>query len=235
MFLRKKVNCTANELHSCEKRTLYEFADNVAEHDMALLDARRVGGGHIEQDVRTFLHLAAGLARHSDDFHAHLLGHLEGVEDVLGVAGGGNAHDDVTSLGGAAQQAREDEVVAVIVAHSGEVGGVAVEGFGVEGRPVEVEAAGELGGEVLRVGGAATVAAEMDFAAAAQGGDNHVSRLLDALHKFGVIENRLLRGDGLLDGLGDTGVHNLIIRLKTTIKQAVLAAPGHNLLECQCQ
>ena len=235
MFLRKKVNSTANALRSCEKRTLYEFADNVAEHDMALLDARRVGGGHIEQDVRTFLHLAAGLARHGDDFHPHLLGHLEGVEDVLGVAGGGDAHDDVAGLGGAAQQAREDEVVAVIVAHSGEVGGVAVEGFGVEGRPVEVEAAGELGGEVLRVGGAATVAAEMDFAAAAQRRGDHLRRVINATQKVIIVQNRLLRSDGLLNGLGDTGVHNLIIRLKTTIKQAVLAAPGHNLLECQCQ
>ena len=82
-----------------------------------------------------------------------------------------------------------------------------MEGFGVERRPVEVEAAGELRGEVLGVCRAAAIAAEMDFAAATQGCYNHVRSLLYAVEKFGVIQNRLLRGDGLLNGLGDSLVH----------------------------
>lgn len=199
-----------------EHHRLYEFADDMADHDVALLDARGVLGGYIQQGVGVVFHRTAGLASHGDDFNAHLLGHLEGVEDVFGVAGGGDAHDDITGFGGAAQQAREDEVVAVVVAHGGEVGGVAVEGFGVERWPVEVETAGEFRGKVLRVCRAAAVSAEMDFAAIAQGCDNHFRRLLDAVEEFGVVQNRLFRGDGLFDGLWDSGVHGIglgVIRL----------------------
>ena len=179
----------------------------MSDHDVAFLDTWRVGGGHVQEDLRVILHPAAGLAGHGDNVHAHLLSHFKGIEDVLGVAGGGDAHDDIAGLGGAAQKAREDKVVAVVVAHGGEVGGVAMEGFGVERRPVEVEAAGEFGGEVLGVGRATAVAAEVDFSAAAKGGGDEVRGLLDADQKSGVLQNRLLDSDGLADGLGDAGVH----------------------------
>ena len=82
-----------------------------------------------------------------------------------------------------------------------------MEGFGVERRPVEVETAGEFGGEVLGICRAATIAAEMDFAAATQGCGNHLRSLLDAVEKFGVIQNRLLHGDGLFNGLRYSGIH----------------------------
>ena len=179
----------------------------MANHNVAFLDAGGVGGGDVEEDVGEILHLAAGLAGHGDDFHAQFLSHLEGVEDVFGVAGGGDAHDDIASLGGAAQEPREDEVIAVVVAHGGEVGGVAMQGLGVERRPVEVETAGEFRGEVLGIRRATAVAAEVDFAAIAQGRGNHVRGLLDAVEELGVIQYRLFRGDGLGDGLGNSGVH----------------------------
>lgn len=187
-----------------------QFADDMADHDVALLDARGVLGGHIQQRVGIVFHRTAGLAGQGDDFHSHLFGHLKSVEDVFGVAGSGDAHDDITGFGSAAQQAREDEVVAVVVAHRGKVGGVAVEGFGVERWPVEVETAGEFRGKVLRVCRAAAVATEMDFAAIAQRSGDHVCCLLDAAEEFGVVQNRLFRGDGLFDGLGDSGVHGIV-------------------------
>lgn len=82
-----------------------------------------------------------------------------------------------------------------------------MEGFGVERRPVEVEAAGELGGEVLGVCRAATIAAEMDFATAPQRFGNHLRSSLDAVLKFGIVQNRLLHGDGLFNGLRYSGIH----------------------------
>ena len=85
-----------------------------------------------------------------------------------------------------------------------------MEGFGVERRPVEVEAAGKLGGEVLRVCRAATVTAKMDFAAAAKRFRNHLRCLLDAALKIEIVQNRLLGGDGLFNGLGDSWVHFLL-------------------------
>ena len=134
---------------------------------MALLDAGGVGGGDIQQDIRKFLHPAAGFASEGDGAHPYFLSCLENVEDVSGVAGGGDAHDHVPVFGGAAQEAGEGEVVAEVVGGGGEVRAVAVEGLGVEGRAVEVETARQFGGEVLCVGGAAAIAAEVDSSAAA--------------------------------------------------------------------
>ena len=82
-----------------------------------------------------------------------------------------------------------------------------MEGFGVERRPVEVETAGEFGGEVLRIGRAATIAAKVDFSAIAQRGGNHLRRLLDAGLEVIVVEDRLLHGDGIGNGLEYSGVH----------------------------
>lgn len=36
-----------------------ELADNVPNHNVAFLDARRIGGGHIEQDIGKIFHFAA--------------------------------------------------------------------------------------------------------------------------------------------------------------------------------
>ena len=134
---------------------------------MAFLDTGGVGGGDVQQDIRKFLHFAAGFASEGYGVHPYLLGRLENVEDVSGVAGGGDAHDDVPVFGGAAQEAGEGEVVAEVVGGGGEVGAVAVECLGVEGRAVEVEASRQFCGEVLCVGGAAAIAAEVDLSAAA--------------------------------------------------------------------
>ena len=189
----------------------------MSDHNVALLDTRGVGGGRIQEDVCEILHLAARFACHGDDFHTHLLGHLKGFEDVFGVSGGGDAHDDVALFRGAAQKPREDEVVAVVVAHGSEVGGVAVERFGVKRRTVEVETTGEFGSEMLRIGGTTAVAAEVDFASITQGCDNDIRRLLDAVEEFGVIQNRLFRGDGLFDGLRDSWVHITIYSLRFAV------------------
>lgn len=80
--------------------------------------------------------------------------------------------------------------------------------FGVERRPVEVEATGKLSGEVLCISGAATVTTEVDLSASSQGCGDHVRCLLDTAEEFGIVQYRQFRGDGLLDGLGDSGVHD---------------------------
>jgi len=209
----------------------------MANHDVALLDTGRVGGGHVEQDVGEVFHLAAGFARHGDDFHPHLLGHLEGFEDIFGVAGGGDAHDDIAGLGGTAQEPREDEVVAVVVAHSGEIGGVAVQRLGVERRTVEVETARKFGREMLRVGRAAAVAAKVNLAAVAQGcGDNLRSRL-DAAQEGLVVQNRLLRGDALLYGFGNSWIHFTVINgcLKNAAKIRIFQKQKNVSLPLVCK
>ena len=179
----------------------------MSEEDVALLDARGVGGGHVEEDVGVILHLAAALARHGDNMQSHLLGSLEGLEDVLGVAGGGDADDDIALFGGAAQQAREHQIIAVVVAHGGEVGGVAVQGLGIERGTVVVEAAGELRRQVLGVRRAAAVAAEMDLAAGPQRLCHHIRRRLHPRHQRFVRQNMLFYFDTLQYGFANSCIH----------------------------
>ena len=92
-----------------------------------------------------------------------------------------------------------------------------MERFGVERRTVEVEAAGEFRSEVLGVGGTASVTAEVDFAASTRRRNDYVRDLLDAVEEFGVIQNRLFRGDGLFDGLGNSWVHITIYGFRFTV------------------
>lgn len=85
-----------------------------------------------------------------------------------------------------------------------------MECLGVQRRAVEVEAPGEFRGEMLCVGGATPVAAEMDLAALAQGFDEHICSLLYAFKKLWIVQYRLFHGDGLLDGLENSWVHRLL-------------------------
>ena len=189
-------------------RGFHQFADNMPDHDVAFLDAGGIFGGYIQQDVGEIFHRPAGCAGHGDDLNAHLLGRFEGFEDVFGIAGGGDAHDDIAGFGSAPQESREDEVIAIVVAHGGEVGGVAVKGLGVERRPIEVETAGKFRSEVLGIGRAAAVAAEMDLAAIAQRFGNHLRRLLDAGLEVGVVEDRLFGGDAVGYRLGNSRIYH---------------------------
>ena len=103
-------------------------------------------------------HLAAVVAAEANRGNADFLGLVEGLEDVFGVAGGGDAEEDVAGLAERLDLAGEDCVEAIVVACSGEDGGVGGKGDGAEGGAVDGEADDELGDEVLGVGGGASVA-----------------------------------------------------------------------------
>ena len=96
-----------------------QLADDMAQHDVALLDAWGVGAGYVEQQASAFAHLATAGTSHRDDAHTQFMGHLVGLEDILAVAAGRDANQHVTLLGGTAQQAGKDIFVAVVVADSG--------------------------------------------------------------------------------------------------------------------
>ena len=87
------------------------------------------------------------------------------LEDVGGVAGGGDAEEDVAGLAEGFDLAGEDLVEAEVVAAGGEDGGVGGEGDGAEGGAVVGEADDELGDEVLGVGGGASVAGDEELVA----------------------------------------------------------------------
>lgn len=184
-----------------EQGGFHQLADDVSHHDVALLNARGVGAGHVEQYVGEFFHCPSCLAGERNYGDAHFFGGLVGFEYVFGVARSGDAHQHVATFGGAAQQACEDVFVAVVVAHCGEVRCVAVQRLGVEWRTVEIETSRELGGKVLCVGGTATVATEVDFASVAQTFGYGVGGQLYAVKKSAVGEQGLLCGNALFYAL----------------------------------
>jgi hypothetical protein len=65
---------------------------------------------------------------------------VEGLDDVLGVAGGGDAEEDVAGLAEGFDLTLEEVVEAEVVAGGGEDGGVGGEGDGAEGGAVGGEA-----------------------------------------------------------------------------------------------
>jgi hypothetical protein len=169
-----------------------EHAEDVFEGEVGLLDVHGDAGGDDDVVVAEGAHLAAAVPGEADGGDADEPGLSEGSEDVFGVAGGGDAEEDVAGLAEGLELAGEELIEAVVVAGGGEDGAVGGEGDGAEGGAVDGEANDELGDEVLRVGCGASVA----------GNDE----LVAGLQRFG---GKLGGGDeGVGDGfIGQYGLH----------------------------
>jgi len=93
---------------------------------------------------------------------------LRCLNHVCRVTAGAEGHQYIAPLRQRLDLAREHTLVAVVVAERGEERGVGGERDRRQRLALLAEAADELGGEVLRVGGAATVAAGEDLSTRAQ-------------------------------------------------------------------
>jgi hypothetical protein len=100
-------------------------------------------------------------------------------------------------------------VEAVVVAGSGEEGGVGGEGDGAEGGAVDGEADDELGDEVLCVGCGATVAGDEEFVAGFHGLGGEFGDGDEGVDDGFVGEDGLHGGDGLSELLLDQVLHEL--------------------------
>ena len=134
---------------------------------------------------------------------------MEGVEDVGGVARGGDADEDVAGLAEGFDLAGEDLVEAEVVGAGGEDGGVGGEGDCAEGGAVFGEADYELGYEVLGVGGGASVAGYEEFVSGFQGLRGELCNGDDGVGDGLVGEDGLHGGDGLSELLLDDVLHEL--------------------------
>src|SRR5216683_1052874 len=139
------------------------------------------GGGGVEVEA---------LDEHAEDV-------LEGDEDVGGVAGGGDAEEEVAWCPKGFDLAGEDLVEAKVVGAGGEDGGVGGEGDGAEGRAVVGEADDELGDEVLGVGGGASVAGDEELVAGLHRAGGEFGYGDEGVGDFFVGEDGLQGGDGL--------------------------------------
>ena len=130
-----------------------------------------VRDGHDQARIGDRLDLAAVAAGERRGGDAHAARRLQRRDDVGRLAGGGDADGEVAAPADRLDLPREKLLEAEIVADRGErrrVGGQRDRG---DRRAVLDVADGQLGREVLRIGGAAAIAEEQDLAAALEAGD----------------------------------------------------------------
>ena len=164
----------------------------MADEQMALLDTCGDRRGSLKAQlgfsgaVRTFF------TREGDANASTLVGGLKREKDVFARSASGDAECDISGLGKCFDLTGEDGLETEIVAMRGEdrsVGGQSETG---ERRAIDAVTNDEFSGEMLRVGGAATVAEEDDFFAASQRGEPSFGQW------GGLITHRTEFGDGVL-------------------------------------
>ena len=180
-----------------EVEALDEHAEDVFEGEVGLLDVHCDGGRDDDVVVAEVAHFAAAGAGEADGGNAGFPGLMEGVEDVGGVAGGGDAEKEVAWCAEGFDLAGEDLVESKVVGAGGEDGGVGGEGDGAEGRAVVGEADDELGDEVLGVGGRASVAGDEELVAGLHRAGGEFGYGDEGVGDFFVGEDGLQGGDGL--------------------------------------
>ena len=94
---------------------LHVGAEGVIHGKMVLLDAGRLVGRYIQQDVGHFPQFAAGTSRHGDGSSPQRLGHIKSVGHIGGVAGGGEPDDHIPLFAEAGQLLGIHEVGAQVV------------------------------------------------------------------------------------------------------------------------
>ncbi len=180
-----------------EGEALDDHAEDVLEGEVGFLDVHGGAGGDDDVVIAEGAHFAAVAAAEADGVDAHLFALEEGFDDVGGVAGGGDAEEDVVGLGEGFDLPLEEVVVAEVVSGGGEDGGVGGEGDGAERGAVDGESDDELGDEVLGVGGGATVAGDEELMAGAHGVGGELADGYDSVGDGLVGEDGLHGGDGL--------------------------------------
>ena len=155
-------------------------APDVADQDVAFLDAGGFPRRHHQGVSDPLQQPAAIAAEQAQGHHAHLVRLLDSREDVAAVAAGGDGDQQVARARQRLDLAGEHPFIAEVVADGGERRGIGGQGDGGQGAAIGLETADHFGGDVLRVGGAAAIAAEKDAIAVAQAGDELRAEFLNA-------------------------------------------------------
>ena len=190
-----------------EVEALDKQAEDVFEREVGFLDVHGDGGGDDDVVITELAHFSAAGAGEADGGEAGFAGLFEGVENVGGVAGGGDAEEEVAGFGDGFDLAGKYCVVAEVVGAGGEDRGVGGEGDGAKGGTVVGEADDELGDEVLGVGGGATVAGYEEFAAGLHGFGGEFGDGDEGVGDGFVGQDGLHGGDGLGELFLDQVLH----------------------------
>src|ERR1035438_621106 len=170
-----------------EVLALDQKAEDVLESEMRLLDVHGDARGDDDVDVGERLHDSSVIAQVAHRMDAHGGRGFERLDAVFGVAAGRDGQQYVSLDAQGLDLPFEDILVAVVVSYGSQDAAIRGEGGGPEGGTVEHQARNELGDQVLRIRGRASIAADHQLAAGLQG----------------------IRGDA--GGFHDGGVDSLIV------------------------
>ena len=169
---------------------------------MALLNTRRVAGGSNQGAIELIFERAACAAEQAERRHAELAGGIDGGKHIAAIAGGGNANQHITRPGKRFDLARKYGIKAEVIANGGERRAIRGERNGGQTAPCMTKAPDQFGGEMLRIGCAAAIAANENFSTRTQGGNQH---LAVGLYRVFLRDKRGNRGLVLLDMLCNKG------------------------------
>ncbi len=187
-----------------EEFLLDNFGEDVAEQDVAFLNARSIVRRHAQTNINKGFEFAAGTPGEGEGVHAHFPGDRDGVKDVGGIAAGGNGDSDVAGAAEGLDLARKDPAEAVIIGNGGDGGKICGQGERGKGGPIKGEAADEFRGDVLGVRSAAAIPEEENFVALLERIDQRYGELGKAGKDLRVMKQGALHGDGRSDGVAST-------------------------------
>lgn len=182
------------------------IAEHMAGQDVGLLNARGIAGGDGEEVIGEGGKLATACTGKGHRDKALGAGCLQRGDYVGAVTGSRDAHQQVAGETQRLDLAGKYGLEAAVVGDSGEDGGIGSQSHRRQPAALAAKAADDFRGQVLGVGGAATIAAPEDFAPGAQGGGHGQSNgfqklllLFDLAHHMKVLRDGFgkdLRGIG---------------------------------------
>ncbi len=182
---------------------LDDFGENVAEQDVALLNARSIVRGHAQTNINNGFEFAAGTSGKGGGVQAHFLGESDSMNDVGGIAAGGNGNGNVAGTAKGFDLAGEDAAEAVIIGDSGDGRKICRQRERGKSGAIKGEAAHEFRGDVLGVRGASAITEEENLVAALEGSDERSSELGEAGKDLRVAKEGALCGDRCFDGVAN--------------------------------
>jgi hypothetical protein len=190
-----------------EELPLDHRAYDMAGDLMCLLHLRRHARGHAQAVVAQREHLPASGAGEAHRRHALRPRRAQRGQDVGRAAGGREGEEHVAGRAQCLHLAGKDAVVAIIVADRRQHGAVGGERNRRQAGAVVVETGDQLARPVLRIRGAAPVAAEQELAARGERRDRDPDDAGDGSQRLPVLGHALQRGGGIEDGVADLGGH----------------------------
>jgi hypothetical protein len=172
---------------------LYQFAQDVAERDVAFLNPRSDRRWNDEGILHQPGQLSAGGAGPSNRRQATVAGRFDTLQHIGRISARADADGDIALSAVRPHLAGEQFLVPIVVRDAGDRGNVRRQGDGGQGRPIAFVSTHEFRGDMCRVGRASAVTEQQDLIAVAERAGDERCDLHDPI---GVIMRELLFDPG---------------------------------------